>query len=256
MQNTETNMSGRAYACSIAFHAVLMLWMLNMRFSFTVEPPAFFQISLGAVSSQRIEQIMEESVQRQAMTPEERIDVPDRRMIDIDEPTISVPSQNRIESKDIVSTAAKLKTEIDPQRVDSPVRPSEILSMDRKVNYQGSRISVGEQPGAGIETSVIGASEAINFTIEGEVQGRKVLSNPLPQYPEGLNKTATIRISFAVQPDGAVSASGMVPVRKENAVLEELAMNSLKLWRFSPLPEGSSATQRGIITFVFSLKQQ
>lgn len=254
MQNTDSNMNRRAYVYSIVFHAMLVLWMLNMRFSFEVEPPAFFQLTLGAVSSQRIEQIMEESVQRQAMTPEERIDVPDRRMIDIEEPAISVPSQQRLESKDIISTAARLKTDIDPQRVNSPVRPAEILSMDRKVNYQGSRITVGEQPGGGIETSVIGTQEAVNFTIEGEIQGRKVVSNPLPRYPEGLNKTATIRISFAVLPDGSVSASGMVPVRKENAVLEELAMNSLKLWRFSPLSEGSRTTQRGIITFVFSLK--
>jgi len=254
MQNTDADMSRRAYIYSLAFHVALLLWMLNIRFSFEIEPPAFFQLTLGAVSSQRIDQIMEESAQRQAMTPEERIDVPDRRMIDIEEPTISVPSQQRVESKDIVSTAAKLKTDIDPQRTDSPVRPSDLLTMDRKANYQGSRITVGEQPGAGIETSVIGAAEAINFTIEGEVEGRKVLSNPLPKYPEGLNKTATIRISFAVLPDGAVSSSGMVPVRKENAVLEELAMNSLKLWRFSPLPEGSKTTQRGIITFVFTLK--
>lgn len=240
---------------SIAVHGALIVWMLNLDIMFEVEPPEFFELSLGAVSRQRIEQIMDEAAaQQQALTPEERIEVPERRMLEIEEPTISVPQEQRIESADIVTNATKLATELETPRPVSPVRPTDLLTMDRKESFQGSQITVGEQPGAGIETGVIGADEAINFTIEGEIEGRQLLSNPLPRYPEGLNRNATIQISFAVLPNGAVSAAGMVPVRKENAVLEDLAMTSLKLWRFSPLPEQQQETQRGVITFVFRVE--
>jgi len=62
------------------------------------------------------------------------------------------------------------------------------------------------------------------------------------------------RIAFSVLPDGAVSSTGMVPVRKENAVLEELAMTSIKLWRFEPLADNSDKVQAGVVTFVFEVK--
>jgi outer membrane biosynthesis protein TonB len=46
----------------------------------------------------------------------------------------------------------------------------------------------------------------------------------------------------------------MAPVRKENAVLEELTMNVLKRWRFSPLPGSDKRNQRGTITFYYKVR--
>ena len=231
--------------------------MLQIRVLLEVEPPKFYELNLGTVSQQRIEQIIEEAaVSRieQAMTPEERVEVPERKMIEIEEPTISVPAEQRIESQEIVTNAKKLTVEVESPEFETPSFNRDAIPMDRKMSFQGSKITVGEQPGAGIETGIIGADEAINFIIEGEIEGRKVLSNPLPEYPEGLNKNATIKIACVVLPDGSVSSTGMIPVRKENAVLEELAMNSLKLWRFAPLPEGINQNQKGFITFIFEVK--
>jgi len=245
----------RAYVYSGMFHAVLIMFLMNIRVLFEVEPPKFYELNLGTISRARIEQILDEARRaQQAMTPEERINVPERKMIDIEEPTISVPAEHRIESRDIVTNARRMKIEVNAPVFDMPAVNRDLVSMDRKENFQGSKITVGEQPGTGIEARVIGADEAVNFVIDGELEGRKILSNPLPAYPEGLNRNATIRIAFEVFPDGSVSNTGMVPVRKENAVLEELAMNSLKLWRFSPLPEGNKTKQKGIITFVFKVQ--
>ena len=245
----------KAYLYSFMLHMVLLLLMLNTKVLFEVEPPVFYELSFGTISPQRIEQILDEAAaKQQAMTPQERVEIPERRMIEIDEPTISVPSEQRLESQEIITNARKLTIEVEAPKVEMPSLTNEIITMDRKENFQGSKITVGEQPGAGIETSIIGADEAINFVIEGEIKGREVLSNPFPEYPEGLNKNAIIKISFSVLPDGSVSSTGMIPVRKENAVLEELAMNSLKLWRFSKLPEGNNQSQKGIITFEFKVK--
>ncbi len=247
----------RAYVYSVLLHGMLLLWMMNTWIQIQVPAPEFFEISLGSVSPARIEQILDNAASRtrQAITPEERIEVPERRMIDIEEPVISVPSESRLESRDIVPSATKLTTDVEAPQIDMSDQ-AQLLNMDRKENYQGSRITVGEQPGKGMETGVIGQAEAVNFTIEGEIAGRMLLVNPLPEYPEGLNRNATIRIQFAVLPDGSVSSAGMVPVRKENATLEELAMNSLRLWRFSPQPAGNEQIQRGTITFIFQIEQK
>ncbi len=245
----------KAYVYSLLLHGALLLLMLNMKVMIEVEPPEFYELSLGSVSRQRIEQILDESAaRRQAMTPEERVEVPERRMIEIEEPAISVPSEQRMESRDIMTEARRITVDVPAPDVNITPYDSDIIDMDRKESFQGSKITVGEQPGAGIETGVIGAEEAINFTIEGEIEGRKLLFNPLPEYPEGLNQNATIRISCQVLSDGSVSSSGMVPIRKENATLEELAMNSLKTWRFEPLPQQNTNVQRGIVTFVFKVR--
>jgi hypothetical protein len=235
--------------------------VLSIKVYIEVEPPPFYELSLGAVSQQRVAQIIEEArraeaarqLRAQGMTPEERVDVPKRKMIEIEEPTITVSAEQRIESHDIVANAEKQKIEVSPPAFEKPPLRADEFTLDRKQVYQGSRITVGEQPGAGIETGTIGRDVA-NFTIEGEVTGREILFNPLPKYPEGLNKNAQIKISFIVNPDGAVSPTDMFPVRKENAVLEELAMSNLKLWKFSRLPAGDNRRQKGIITFDFKVE--
>ncbi len=255
----ETRFDRRAYLISVLGHIVLVVLFLNIPVLFTVEEEKFFELQLGAVSPERVESILEESRREEAArqvrergTPGQRVEVPERRMIEIEEPTISMPSQQRIESQDIITSAQRLSVEVEAPHVRVTAAEGSIFSMDRKESFQGSRISVGDQPGAGIQTGTIGAD--LVFEIEGEVKGREILSSPLPEYPEGLNKNATIRIRFEVLRDGTVASSGMLPVRKENAVLEDLTMKTLKLWRFSPLPPGDNSRQSGIVTFHYRVE--
>jgi len=254
--------SKKAYVYSALFHGALLLLMMNIKVFFEVEPPPFYELSLGSVSRQRMEQILEEArraeaaqrLRNEGMTPQERVEVPKRRMIEIEEPTITVSNQHRIESQDIITKAEKQKIEVQSPSFELPPLEAGKFTMDRKEVYEGSKITVGEQPGAGIETGTIGADVA-NYTIEGEAKERKVIYDPQPEYTKGLKDTAKIRIAFAVLPDGTVSNTDMYPVRKANADLEEFAMVVLKTWRFSPLPEGDNRIQKGIITFEFTPKK-
>ena len=247
----------RAYVYSVLFHAALLLLMLNTPVLFEVEAPKFFEVNLGALSSERVEQILNEaqraeqmrSLRESGLEPGQRIDVPERKMIEIEEPSISVPREERITTQDLVREAQRQPIEVAAPEMRVPTSEGSIFTMDRKESFQGAKISVGEQPGAGIETGNIGRD--LGFEIEGEITGRQLLSNSLPAYPEGLNKSAVIVIRIVVLPDGTVLSSGMVPVRKENAQLEELTMNNLKLWRFSALPEGQNDNQTGTVTFRF-----
>ena len=241
------------------FHGALLLLMLNIKVFFEVEPPPFYELNLGAVSRERMEQIINEAqrtetarrLRDEGLTPQERVEVPKRKMIEIEEPTISVSTQNRIDSQDFITKAEKQKIEVQVPAFKLP--EGEKFTMDRKEVYEGSRITVGEQPGAGIETGTIGADVA-KYTIEGEAKERTVIYDPQPEYAKGLKDTAKIRISFAVLVDGTVSNTDMFPVTKANADLEEFAMVFLKTWRFSPLPAGDNRIQKGVITFEFTPK--
>jgi len=65
--------------------------MFNVPVSFEVEVPRFFEMSLGSLSQERMQQIVAESrraeearrLREQGMTPGERVEVPTRKMIDI-----------------------------------------------------------------------------------------------------------------------------------------------------------------------------
>jgi len=250
----------RSYFYSFCLHVSLFLLMWNIPVLFHVEVPQFYELNLGAVSQQRVAEIIEEArrsksaryLQEQGLTPEERVEVPKRKMIEIEEPTISVPTEQRIESQDIITGAERQKFDINAPEFELPATDDTIFPTDRKEIFQGSQITIGEEPGTGIETGTIGAD--LIFTIEGEIKGRDILSNPLPEYPEGHNKNAVIKIRFIVLPNGSVSSSDMIPIRKEDSVLEELTMNTLKLWRFSPLPTGETKKQTGIITFNYKIE--
>jgi outer membrane biosynthesis protein TonB len=253
----------QACLVSFLFHAALLLLLLAIPVRFQIEErPKFYELNLGTISQQRMEQILSEArrtetaarLRREGMSPRERLEVPRRRMVELEEPSITVAEPQKMESDDIVQKAERQSLDIESPRPEIPLADKEIFSMDRKESYEGSKISVGESPGAGIEAGTIGREMAKSFEIEGEIKGRDLVFNPLPAYPEGLNKNATIRISFSVQPDGSVSPAGMAPVRKENAVLEELTMNVLKRWRFTPLPAGDTRSQKGIITFYYKVK--
>jgi len=259
MQQLRPEYNIRSYVYSALIHAALVISLLSIPVLVEVEPPKFFEMELGSLSRDRVEQIVnvarrtEESqrLREAGMTPGERVDVPERRMIEIEEPTISVSSEQRITPNDMAMTAERQAFEIAAPDFDAPTVDRSIFSMDRKESFEGSRLTVGEEPGTGMETGVIGDEP---FIIEGEIKGRDIVSNPLPQYPQGLNQNASIKIRFNVLPNGTVSSSGMVPVRKENAILEELAMQSLRLWRFSALPQGDTRQQSGIITIIFTVE--
>ena len=261
MEHTKPNSSKRAYFYSLFFHGALFLLMMNIPVLFEIDVPKFYEIDFGAVSRQRIEQIVEENrreealrrLREQGLAPAKQIEIPKRKMVEIEEPSISVPDEQRIESSNIITNSERLPLEVKAPEFSIPATDRSIFSMDRKESFEGSRITVGNEPGMGIETGIIGA-DLVDIIIEGEIKGREIVFSSLPKYPEGLNKNAVIKIRVIVMPDGTVSSSKMVPVRKENAVLEELTMKTLRLWRFSSLPAGDKREQNGIITFNYKVK--
>ncbi|MDP3148546.1 MAG: energy transducer TonB [Ignavibacteria bacterium] len=92
------------------------------------------------------------------------------------------------------------------------------------------------------------------FDIEWGGNGkRKIYSYTLPAYPEGVNKEIDIRLRFSILPDGTVGT--IFPLTKADTKLENAAMNSLRQWRFEPLPSQQKKTEQfAIIVFPYRLQ--
>ncbi|MBM3329359.1 MAG: hypothetical protein FJY67_07810 [Calditrichaeota bacterium] len=91
------------------------------------------------------------------------------------------------------------------------------------------------------------------FAISWEGIARTKLSGALPEFPPGVNRTATIRLAFAVNPAGDVVT--LSPVVKGVPELERVSIDALRTWRFNALDRTlPQADQRGEITFIFKLR--
>ena len=82
---------------------------------------------------------------------------------------------------------------------------------------------------------------------------RKIYSYSLPEYPEGVSKEIDVKLKFTIMPDGTVGK--IFPLFKADTKLELAAINSLKQWRFEPIPDGKKRSeQNAIIIFPYRLQ--
>lgn len=162
------------------------------------------------------------------------------------------------------------------QRIDIPTQPEVATTpfkLDERVGNTSDRVQgsisqdaidlsaarIKEQPMAlagddfldRLNTLIGESSDSPSaYFLEGEIQQRTILKEVIPEYPEGLQRNATVEIQFNVYPDGRVGE--MIIVKKDEAILEELSLESLSQWRFNPIPQ--DVVQKGKITFIYQLK--
>lgn len=83
--------------------------------------------------------------------------------------------------------------------------------------------------------------------------GRKIYSYSLPRYPDGVSKEIDLKLKFTILPDGTVGT--IIPLMKADTRLESSAINSLRQWRFEPLPpEQKQLEQTAVIVFPYRLQ--
>jgi TonB family protein len=94
--------------------------------------------------------------------------------------------------------------------------------------------------------------------ISGPLAQRKIVSMPLPSYPQWAKSRgieAEVVIRFFVSGEGKVRDRMILERTSGYRELDQLSMEALKKWIFAPLDSGSEeADQWGIITFRFRLK--
>ncbi|MDX9925199.1 MAG: energy transducer TonB [Ignavibacteriaceae bacterium] len=122
---------------------------------------------------------------------------------------------------------------------------------DKKTNEEKNLEEFVNQSGQGIEGAGAGS---LGFEIDFGGKGiRRIYSYTLPAYPEGVAKEIDVRIKFSILPDGSIGK--IMPLIKADARLESAAINSLRQWRFEPLPNNAKQIEQSvIITFPFRLQ--
>jgi protein TonB len=146
---------------------------------------------------------------------------------------VELPKSRQDKENNPVYAADKEKKE-----KEKPAKPA----AEKKVENSKGRENTGEGSGKfGFE---------LDFGGKGK---RKIYSYTLPSYPAGVSKEIDVKLRFTILPDGTVGK--IFPLIKADTRLESAAINSLKRWRFEPLPGGQNqADQTAVIIFPFRLQ--
>lgn len=218
----------------VAVSGSLHLLLLLLAFWMHKEPvtdlrEAFIEVTLGEFRMGSVESVSEvttpgevsptpvEQRARQADTTPDVIDLPTRQIIP-GPTTLPVPETGE-------PTPAN----------DAPVR-------------QQSQVRSGASD-AGTSNDPV-RSAPYQLAWEGDIQ-RAPLQQPMPRYVVEVEAVITVR--FEVRPNGTVGQ--VQPMQRMNPELEREVLNTLRSWRFSPLPASvPQESQYGRITFRFVLR--
>lgn len=189
-----------------------------------------------------------------SIIPIRNVDLPTRRMTEYDENRIPIESQGQL-TKSGQDDRINTKRETIHGVNDNLSSFDDELFSAVKSGSKPSDISVGKKVDAvaipGQKGGDVKFDKPYEISWEGVV--REVLNGPLPIYPEGLDKEASIRIKITVLPDGTIG--NLIPIQKADATLESVTMKTLKLWKLSPLkPTDPQLNQTAVITFRFVLQ--
>lgn len=187
-------------------------------------------------------------------TPTRNVDLPTRKMTEYDENRIPIESQGQL-TKSGQDDRINTKRETIHGVNDNLSSFDDELFSAVKPGSKPSDISVGKKVDAVAIPGQKGGDVKFDKPYEISWKGvvRDILYDPLPTYPEGLDKEASIRIKITVLPNGTIG--NLIPIQKADATLESVTMKSLKLWRLSPLkPTDPQLNQTAVITIRFVLE--
>jgi protein TonB len=222
------------YLASISFHMILGLMFLFVKMSGESDSQEYLLVGFGngfgSGSGSPGAQI-ENGTGAENKTPAEKSVEKKEELKKVELPK----SKNTDEDKLITSDKKKEKDET----TNSKIRP--LIKGDGKKGRSGLGGNGEVEGGFGFE---------LDFGGRGM---RRIYSYNLPEYPEGVTKEIDLKLRFTILPDGTVSR--ILPLIKADARLEFTAINSLKNWRFEPLPKNAKQIdQTVVITFPYRLQ--
>ncbi len=94
-------------------------------------------------------------------------------------------------------------------------------------------------------------------SLAGQVQGRQLLSFPLPEYPDWAKRDGVevvVQLYFTVLPDGRVKENILIERTSGYDDFDRRARAALAAWKFQELTPGQSGEQWGRIAFHYRLR--
>ncbi len=148
-------------------------------------------------------------------------------------PGIGLPTRSDIGKKE---TAAFSKKSINP---DIPLPNKSLITEAKNTQTSLPTNKKGE------------AANSEAFGIKGSAGKRKLIFRPPPPSVD-TSVTVTIELEFRILSDGSVV--DVMPVRKADVKLEEIAIRYLKNWRFSAVSEDDKDEYVGIVPIKFKVR--
>ncbi len=226
---------GTSYLISFAVHLILLLIFYFIKVSLGTVEDEYITVGFGSIgklsSSGILAKSKTEEVQKKQ--PEMENTQEEKKAVKkVDLPKV----KNSDETNNVIAASKKKKEEKEttPRKVKPVVK-------DEKESGKGKEESGEGEGNFGFE---------IKFGGKGK---RKIYSYSLPAYPQGVAKEIDVKLKFTILADGTVG--NILPLIKADTRLELAAINSLKQWRFEPLPEEQkNQKQTAVIIFPFRLK--
>ncbi len=226
------------YMISIVIHGLLILSFLFIKLDWNITIPEFIEIhfekgnpTVADLSSTSGKKIIRDLEIPKTVNIEQEYEV-----INIEKPTKLVPG----EKIDVVNNLKnhKLSTEVNNKDWDDE-RQVANFTEDTKLTpaiTADSGQSTDESP----------------FEIEGISEKRTILMKVIPEYPKNYQQEAVVKIRFTVLPNGLIGE--MIPVIRSNDLLERVALEAFKQWRFNSLPPDiPQVIEKGTIAFKYIL---
>ena len=122
--------------------------------------------------------------------------------------------------------------------------------------FDGTQGTVANPLGQGANLGIEGLSEEIRlqtgnisqFFLEGDVVNRTVISRVLPDFPDGIQRNASVTMNFRVVENGTVQ--NIVITRRSEPEFERVSTEALRQWVFNR----ADRVHTGQITFNFILE--
>lgn len=249
--------SRTAIMVSILLHLIFLLFFLLIKLNFLPEIPEFTEITFVSGTSRLFatpppgQAAPPPTTEDQNDEATEMVNLPSRRMMEDEQPQLKVAEPAKQIPDEDVQTIPEI--EHANHRTDLAESLLKIPDNDKKVTANPKEGLTSDDkliPSTSIATEASGETP---YQIEGQAASRSVVNRVIPQYPENLQKQATVKISFTVLPNGQVGE--MIPVIKSDALLEKITLDAFRQWRFNALPaDAPQRVERGVITFRYLLK--
>ena len=219
-----------SYLVSISFHLILALIFLFVKLSDESNLQEYLLVGFGSGSGSGSQSAqMQKAAVDENKTPEEK-SIKKKEEVK----KVELPKSKQTDEDNLIASDKKK----DKEEVKNPKVKPLVTGNSKK---EGSELGGEGEGGFGFE---------LDFGGKGM---RRIYSYNLPEYPEGVAKEIDVKLRFTILPDGTVSK--IFPLIKADARLEFAAINSLKNWRFEPLPKNvKQIDQTVVITFPYRLQ--
>ncbi len=255
--NSAVQKRSDAYAFGISFvlHALILVLLSMTTVAAQKQVPiGYVEVDFGPLAEgQPVRQTEDISAEIEPDTPDPVVE--EQPQVEASTPEgarpVELPEQQPVTDPDVIDDTP----ETDIVTPEQPAKSEDTITKEPKpeVVPQASSGSgtTGGSTGADSGDDGAGSEEeaAAPFQIEG--LNRTPVTAPPPPYSEKVN--ATIRVRITVDPQGRVVRQ--IPLLKGNPSLEQAVLETLRDWRFNPLPPNApQENQVGIVTFRFRLE--